>query len=164
MGVAPGENAGLRLAQPPTRPMPWPVSAAPPLPQRAAAPVDVVHVAHVAPAQVLHHAREVVGPLCGTQQMHVIGHQHISVDAATVLFRRLVQPIEVAAIVFLGEERRLPVIPALDEVLGNPSEDESGSAYHGKKSRNSFQIPPSTPTVGKSYTDPIYSLFILPLQ
>ncbi len=89
--------------------------------------------------------------------MHVIGHQHISVDAATVLFRCLVQPIEVAAIVSLGEERRLPVIAALDDVLGNPSEDESGSACHGKKSRNSFQIPPSTSVAGKSYTDPIFS-------
>ncbi len=66
-------------------------------------------------------------------------------------------PAEVAAVVSLGEERRLPVIAALDDVLGNPSEDESGSACHGGKSRNSFQIPPSTPTVGKSYTDPIYS-------
>lgn len=58
---------------------------------------------------VLHHAREIVGPLGRCQQVQVVGHQDIGVDAAVILLRCLEQPVQIAAIVFLGKAGRLPV-------------------------------------------------------
>ena len=66
--------------------------------------------------------------------------------------RRLEQPVKVAAVVLLGEEGRLPIFAPLDEVLRNPTQNESCSARHGKRSRQTLKISPSTPVKRKSYS------------
>ena len=80
-----------------------------PLPQRAAAAVDVVDVAHEAPGPgAASCANGHMAAASGGKQVHVIGHEHVGVDAAVILLHRLEQPVKVTAIVFLGKEGRLP--------------------------------------------------------
>ncbi len=92
------------------------------LPQRAAAPIDVINVLNEAPAEVLHHAGEAVWPSRRCQQVHVIGHQHVGIDRAAILACRIKQAVEVEPVVFLGKEGGLPVIAPLDDVLGHVQE------------------------------------------
>jgi hypothetical protein len=51
--------------------------------------------------------------------MDMVGHEHIGVYLAPVAHSRLTQAIEVAVIILLRKQRRLPVVAALDEVKRN---------------------------------------------
>jgi hypothetical protein len=68
------------------------------------------------------------------QQMHMVGHQNISVDLAIIFARRVNQAIEVEAIVLLGKESRLAVIAPLDDVLRHVREIQPVSSWHGSSS------------------------------
>ena len=70
----------------------------------------------------------------GRQQMHMVGHQHISVNLATLFARCVNHAIEVEAVVLLGKEGRLTVIAPLDNVLRHVREIQPVSSWHGSSS------------------------------
>jgi hypothetical protein len=49
--------------------------------------------------------------------MHVVGHQDVGMDRAAVFPSAFTQTVEVEEVIFLGEEGRLSIIAALDDVL-----------------------------------------------
>lgn len=100
------------------------------LPQGSGTPVGPVDVLHVAAAYRLHQAAGSIGRFRRDQKMNVVGHQHIGMDGAAVIGSRFLQPMEVAVIVLLGEETRLPIDAALHEVLGQVGNSDSGAAGH----------------------------------
>ncbi len=73
-------------------------------------------MAHVAPAERLHHARQAVLVLRRHQQVDVIGHQDIGMDATEIASRRLGQPVVVFGIILDGEENGAAIVAALDDV------------------------------------------------
>ena len=73
---------------------------------------------NVAATERLHHARQAVDALRRQKQMHMIGHQHIGVDGATMGSGGSDEPVAIADIVILAIEDRLAVIAALDHVQG----------------------------------------------
>ena len=99
-------------------------------PKGAGAAIAVVDVAHVAPAQRLHHARHQSAGDRRHQQMDVVGHQHIRVHRTAFAQGDLAQLAEVTVMIGVGEEARLPIVSALDDVLRNTGKVESGLAWH----------------------------------
>ncbi len=73
-------------------------------------------MAHVAPAERLQRARQAVLVLRRHQQVDVIGHQDIGMDAADIASGRLGQPVVVSGIVLDGEEDGASIVAALDDV------------------------------------------------
>jgi hypothetical protein len=51
--------------------------------------------------------------------MHVVGHQHISMNPATRLARILLQPIQIETVILIRYETGLSVITALNQVQGD---------------------------------------------
>src|SRR3990167_1112496 len=66
--------------------------------------------------------------------MHMIRHQHISMNPAASLIGVLSQPIQIAKIILIGKEARLAVIATLDEVNGHIWQCDAGTARHGEPS------------------------------
>lgn len=62
--------------------------------------------------------------------MHVIGHQYIGMDAATCLGGMLRQPFKIDAVILVREEAGLPVIAALNQMLGNARQRKARTARH----------------------------------
>jgi hypothetical protein len=70
----------------------------------------------VALAQSFHQGARRFGAFGCNQQVHVVGHQHIGMNAAACLVGVPGQSVQVVAVIFVGEEAGLPVIAALDDV------------------------------------------------
>jgi hypothetical protein len=66
------------------------------------------------------------------QQVDVVGHPHVGVNAQTVLERGLDQVIAEELIVRPGSKDRLAVIAALDDVLRLAGDDVAGKSAMGK--------------------------------
>jgi hypothetical protein len=79
----------------------------------------------------LHHARHVSNGVGRDEQVDVVGHQHVGVNGATVLQRRLAQIDPVVTVVHLGKEAGKPVVAALHGVLGDTRvSGVVGGAWH----------------------------------
>jgi hypothetical protein len=51
--------------------------------------------------------------------MHMIGHEHISVDQTIAVERGLMQPIEVVLVICFVIKTGLPIVTALDYMYGD---------------------------------------------
>jgi hypothetical protein len=65
--------------------------------------------------------------------MHMIGHQHVSVDSHLVLLGRFAQAGKEIHIIFRLAEDCLAINATLDQVMRLVGNDESGQASHGRK-------------------------------
>jgi len=101
-----------------------------PFPQCAGAVVRPIHMAHVAPAERLHHATYATEVRRRHQQVDMVGHQHVGMDRATFALCDFVEIAQVTTIVVRREEARLAVVAALDDVLCDAGKIESGWAGH----------------------------------
>jgi len=63
--------------------------------------------------------------------MDVVGHQHVSMDRAASVARRLGEPAAVADIAGLVKEDRLAVVAALDHVQRLIRQEIAAGARHG---------------------------------
>jgi hypothetical protein len=99
-----------------------------PLPQSACTLIGMVDVLHIALSDTLHQARWAIGTLGRQQQMHVIGHQHIGVQAYPYLLTEALQESEIVRIVGVGKETGSAVMPALDDVEGNTGKFQARTA------------------------------------
>jgi len=86
----------------------------------------------VAPTQRLHHARQAVDALRRHQKMHVIGHQHIGVNGATMLGGDRDEPVAIADVVLLAIEDRFAVVAPLDDVQGLIGKKIAAESGHGR--------------------------------
>ena len=100
------------------------------LPQRAGPVVGVVDVPNIATAKRLHHPADAATLARGHEQVHVVGHQHIGMDAATFVQCDLVQVMQVATIVFGLEEAGLAIVAALDHMLRDAGQADAREAWH----------------------------------
>lgn len=58
--------------------------------------------------------------------MNVVSHQHIRVDGASAMRGCIQQVVSVGGIVLVGSKAHLPIVAALDDVLRNAGNVESG--------------------------------------
>lgn len=65
------------------------------------------------------------------QQMHMIGHQDVSMDAATRLGRISRQPAEIETVILVSKKTRLPDISPLDQMQWNVRQDKAWTVGHG---------------------------------
>ena len=63
--------------------------------------------------------------------MYVVGHQHIGVNRAACLVGIFLEPVQVEALVLIGDEADLTVIASLDDMQGDMGECYAGTAGHG---------------------------------
>lgn len=98
------------------------------LPQRTAAPVCAVDILRMLLPDLLHQRGAALLVLWRQQQMHMVGHQAESMDRAAGALGRHMQYIEIAAIILVGEEDRLPVVAALDHMQRDIGQCEAGVA------------------------------------
>lgn len=96
----------------------------------AGAVVSLVHVAHVASAQGLHHAADAADSGRRHEQVHVVGHQYVGMDRAAFTPGDFIEIAQVASIIVGGEEARLAIVAALDHMLCDSGKIESGWARH----------------------------------
>ena len=64
--------------------------------------------------------------------MHMVGHQHISVNVAIRFAGSIKQPVEICAIVLVGKKARLPIIAALNQMQRDMRQREPWAPWHGK--------------------------------
>lgn len=93
--------------------------------------VAVFDIAHVAPAQRLHHRRDLAGRRRCQQQVHVVGHQHVGVDGAAEAPGDVPQLVQIAHVVDGMEEARPAVVASLEDMLGKVGQVDAGLAGHG---------------------------------
>ena len=62
--------------------------------------------------------------------MNVVGHLDVGMHPATGLAREFSQPIEIDAVVLIGEETGLAVVAALDQVKRDVGQRQAGAAGH----------------------------------
>ncbi len=60
----------------------------------------------------------------------MVGHQHVSVNEATAVFRVLFQPVEIQSIVFIGKEARLAIIAALNQMERHSRKGDTWPSWH----------------------------------
>lgn len=102
----------------------------PALPQRAGATIAIIDIAHVTSPQRLHHPSDLpAGPRCH-KQVHMIGHQHISMDGTIFAQTDLPQLVQIADAVNILEEARQTIITALHDMLRHLGKIESRLARH----------------------------------
>ena len=64
------------------------------------------------------------------EQVHVIGHQYVSVQGTTLGLQGLAENVQVDVGIFGGEEAGLPVVAALNDVLRDIFDEDAGMAWH----------------------------------
>jgi hypothetical protein len=62
--------------------------------------------------------------------MDVVSHQDIGMNRAVILRRSLLESIEVETVIALGKEDRLPIVTALNNVLGQPRHQVPWQSSH----------------------------------
>lgn len=62
--------------------------------------------------------------------MHVVGHEHVSVNGTTPIGNRFLEPMEVTVIILLGKKARLPIDASLYEVLRDIRQFDAWTARH----------------------------------
>ena len=105
-----------------------------PFPQGAGAPVAVVDVAHVTTAGGLHQARNALDVARRDQQMHVVGHEDVSMDGTAVTTARLEERVVQIRVVVVREEDGSAVVATLDEVQRHVGQYQTGQSGHRQSS------------------------------
>lgn len=100
-------------------------------PQRAAAPIGAVDELDVAPPHALQQTRDTFGFGRCRQQVHMIGHEHVSMHGDFVLEAGFAQALQLVAEVVGSGEAGLPIVAALDHVARNTGEIIAWLARHG---------------------------------
>lgn len=93
-----------------------------PLPQSAAAPVPGIEQADVPAPESLHHPTDVAGGRWRRQQVHVVVHQDIGMEAHAAGREQFAQQLQVAQPVAVIEEAGQAVVAALHDVLRDPGQ------------------------------------------
>jgi len=88
-----------------------------PFPKRSGALMPVVEPSNKASSERLHRAAK--GLVCRRrdQQMDVIRHQHIGMHRKLVLARDFRKPVQIATMISIVDEDRLPVVSSLYDVV-----------------------------------------------
>ena len=97
-------------------------------PQGAAAPIGVVEMPHIAPADRLHPLAEAVRRRGRGQDVDVVGHQHIGMNGAAGFLRRIAQAVEIKAVIRVGRKCDAPIIAALNQVVRQVRDVETTKA------------------------------------
>ena len=85
-----------------------------------------IELSDVAAPEFLHQPADIAGSGWGHQQMHMVVHQHVCVQAACGLLQHAPQQSQIAAPVMVVEKAGQPVVAALDHMLRNAWKVESG--------------------------------------
>lgn len=121
----------------------------PPLPERAGTPVAGVEAADIPAPDGLHHPRYPAWFVRGREQMHMIGHQYISVQSAAVSKRGFAQFLPISKIVGCVRKTSLPVIAALDDMLRNSGQIQAGQAGHVGSSMWNTRVVDRAPPIDR---------------
>jgi hypothetical protein len=78
----------------------------------------------------LHDLGQGILPVWRHQQVDMVGHQHVCVEAATELVGRGSQGMDVIEIVGFSEEAGLAIVPTLDYMLGYARQMKSWFPWH----------------------------------
>ena len=79
----------------------------------------IIDISHALMSERLHDSCNLTNGGRCHEQVHMIGHQNISVDGATFAQSNLAQFAQISKIVNLGEKAWLPIIPVLGNMLRN---------------------------------------------
>jgi len=85
---------------------------------------------HVALTEVFHHQCRAIGSFRRHQQMHMIGHQDVSMDYTTILIGLLLQSIQIPPVILIGKETRTAIIAALNDMPRHTRQRQSCSPWH----------------------------------
>jgi hypothetical protein len=102
-----------------------------PFPKAAGPPAGLVDVLRIALAEELHQQRAT--PLLARSQkkMHVVGHQAVGMNCASILTREERQKAEINRAIRVAEEALLAVVAALPDVQSNLRDNNTGRSRHG---------------------------------
>lgn len=101
-------------------------------PQRSAAAVAGIEQGHVIAPEALHQRTCCSGQWWGKQQVHVVVHQHPAMQVATGLVQGFGQQVQVGAAVRIIQKAGQAVVAALDDVLRDAGQVESGLSGHAR--------------------------------
>lgn len=102
-------------------------------PQRAGAMMATVERRHVALVEQSHRRREVVGVCGGDQQMDVIAHERVGVDADVMGRGDFGQKFAIEQVVFDIDEDRASIHPALGDVKRNAGDEQAWTTRHAAR-------------------------------
>jgi hypothetical protein len=100
-------------------------------PERTGTPISSIDVLDVALPQRFHQGANTVSRCRRNKQMHVVRHQHESMNPTAGLDGILLEPVEVQAVVLVRKKAGLPIVAPLNEVHGNGAKRQAGAPRHG---------------------------------
>lgn len=62
--------------------------------------------------------------------MHVVGHEDIGVHLSAIASGGILKAIQIEAVIVVGEEARLPIVAALDDMQGLSGNDHPWQSGH----------------------------------
>ena len=74
----------------------------------------------------------------------MIGHEHIGMNGAAELTRKLFQVMKIQRVIFIGKEARGAIIAPLDDVQRQTGESQARATGHGKQVVLSWLFPHQT--------------------
>lgn len=101
-------------------------------PQGACAAVAGIELANVLAAELLHEGGDGARLRRRDEQVHVVVHQHVGMQLAAGGEQRFAQQVAIADAVGIVEEAGQAVVAALDDVLRDAGQVESGLASHAR--------------------------------
>ena len=92
-----------------------------------------IELADVGAPELLHHGRDGAGRGRRDQKVDVVVHEHVGVQCAAGGEQRLAEQVQVAVAVVVIQKAGQAVVAALDDMLGNAREVESGLPGHASR-------------------------------
>ena len=99
-------------------------------PQRSSASMATVESGDISLTQLAHAQRYLAGPVGTDEQVHVIAHQNVGVDAQAVARGALAQQTEIVAPVFVIQKDGTSIDPTLGDVERYPGNFQASLARH----------------------------------
>src|SRR4030095_2543960 len=98
------------------------------LPECACAAIGAVEALHVSAANSLHDVFDGILASRRHQQVHVVGHEDVRMDLATLPLTRGLKTAAEEAVVDVPRKHRASVVTALDDMLPHPGRGVAGQA------------------------------------
>lgn len=100
-------------------------------PQRSAASMAAVECGDIGLAELAHGQRHRSWLAGADEQMHVVAHQHVGVDAQAVSCRALAKQAKVMATILVVQKDGATIDPALRDVERDAGDIQASLAGHG---------------------------------
>src|SRR5439155_7183993 len=102
-------------------------------PQGARTPIGIIKVPHIPSPDALHELSQGAVALRFHQKMKMVGHEDVGIESDPVFSFGLSKALQADLIILRGDKDGLPIVAALDHVMGISGKAETSGTGHGRE-------------------------------